>query len=68
MDFEDYYSFFGVEELRDAPVTQVLNSPRIIALTNLFNKGKESGNDLAINLAEFLEGFKKELQEKGKKF
>ena len=68
MDFEDYYSFFGIEELRGATATQVFNSPRIIALSNLFNKGKECGNDLAINLAEFLEGFKKELVEKGKKF
>lgn len=68
MDFEDYYSFFGIEELREAAPEQVLSSPRIIALTNLFNKGKECGNDIAINLVEFLDGFIKDLKQKGKKF
>lgn len=64
MSFEDYYSFFGIEELRNASIDLIFNSPRIIALTKLFNKGVECGNDLAINLSEFLEGFKKSLKEK----
>ena len=68
MDFEDYYSFFGIEELRNASVDLVLNSPRIIALTKLFNKGVACGNDLAINLSEFMEGFLNELRQKSKKF
>ena len=67
MSFEDYYSFFGIEELRNASVDLVLNSPRIIALTKLFDKGIECGNDLAINLSEFLEGFKKSIKEKSMK-
>ena len=68
MDFEDYYSFFGIEELRNASFDLVINSPRIIALTKLFNKGIACGNDLAINLSEFLEGFLNDLRLKSKKF
>lgn len=67
MDFEDYYSFFGMEALRNVSPKQVLSSPRMIALTNLFQKGKECGNDLAINLMEFLDGFRNDLIQKSKK-
>lgn len=68
MDFEDYYSFFGIEGLRNSSIDLVLNSPRIIALTKLFNKGIACGNDLAINLSEFMEGFLNDLKQKSKKF
>lgn len=68
VDFEDYYSFFGIEDLRGSSVDKIFGSPRIIALSNLFNKGKECGNELAINLLEFLEGFRNDLIKNTKKF
>lgn len=66
MDFEDYYQFFGIEHLRGASAAEVVNSPRIVNLSVLFKKGAACGNEIAINLEEFLEGFKKSLKEKTK--
>ena len=40
VDFEDYYSFFGIEDLRGSSVDKIFGSPRIVALSNLFNKGR----------------------------
>ncbi len=63
MNFEDYFSFFGIEELRNVPVARILSCKRIVELTELFKKGIACNNEIAINLAEFLEGFKKSLKD-----
>ena len=63
-DFEDYYQFFGVEELRNSSAEDIFKSPRIVELTELFKKAVASGDKVAVYFTEFLEGFKKSLVEK----
>ena len=50
-----------MEDLKKAPAEEVLNSPRMKELTDLFSKGVKCGYELAINFEEFLNGFKEEL-------
>lgn len=66
MDFEDYYTFFDIEELRNSTSQEILNSEKIVKLTILLKKGQNCNNDIAVNLLEFLEGFKEELKQKNK--
>ena len=57
-DFEDYYKFFGFQNMRDASPEEILNSSVMKELERILNKGKDCENYIAINLLEFLEGFK----------
>lgn len=66
MNFEDYYSFFEIEDLRNASEEEILGDYRIIRLTELFKRGVESGNDLAIHFSEFMVGFKESIKGKSK--
>ena len=63
-DFEDFYQYFGFDNLREASKEQILFSERMRYLDNLFSRGANEGNPIAINLLEFLEEFKRTLEEK----
>ncbi len=65
-DFEDFYQYFGFESLREASKEQILFSERMRYLENLFTRGVNESNPIAINLLEFLEEFKRTLEEKQK--
>ena len=54
------------ESLREASKEQILFSERMRYLENLFNRGGNEGNPIAINLLEFLDEFKRTLEEKEK--
>lgn len=64
IDFEDYYKFFGFQDKRDAAPEEILNSPIMKELERILNKGVACGNHIAINLMDFLNGFKEELNQK----
>ena len=63
-DFEDYYKFFGFQNMRDASPEEILNSSVMKELERILNKGKDCENYISIYLLEFLEGFKNELNQK----
>lgn len=64
VDFEDYYKFFGFQDMRDSSPEDILSSPAMKELERVLNKGKECENSTAIQLLEFLDGFKEELNRK----